>query len=229
MNAKSKRRPLCRCCESEPGILADPHLGPVCSDCYAMLTATRAHARKNRPARRDRCLFERGQSLIAQPPSATTFAGVVAECGAAQRCQGNIALHLRRVPVDGGLTKQEQRRTPVMLQPTTGANDPKRKNTMKPNQIAIRTVEPEDMTRATSFARPEKNLGQRVMALPRCNAAVSFLVGVIDCSNVRGTAQARFKGNEKDIQLNQTDHPLPGDGGCCHRLEWVRFEARKRR
>ena len=41
MNTKSKRRPLCRCCESEPGILADPHLGPVCSDCYARLTATR--------------------------------------------------------------------------------------------------------------------------------------------------------------------------------------------
>jgi len=42
MNAESKRRPLCRCCESEPGILADPHPGPVCSGCYAVLTATRA-------------------------------------------------------------------------------------------------------------------------------------------------------------------------------------------
>ena len=41
MNPKSKRRPLCRCCESEPGILGDPRLGPVCSGCYAKLTATR--------------------------------------------------------------------------------------------------------------------------------------------------------------------------------------------
>jgi hypothetical protein len=41
MNAAPKRRSLCRCCESERGILADPHLGPVCSDCYADLTATR--------------------------------------------------------------------------------------------------------------------------------------------------------------------------------------------
>jgi hypothetical protein len=42
MNPESKRRPLCRCCESAPGKLGDPHLGPVCLDCYAMLTATRA-------------------------------------------------------------------------------------------------------------------------------------------------------------------------------------------
>jgi len=37
---ESKRRPICYCWESEPGILGDPHLGPVCSGCYAMLTAT---------------------------------------------------------------------------------------------------------------------------------------------------------------------------------------------
>jgi hypothetical protein len=49
MNAKSRRRRLCRCCESEPGILADPHLGPVCSDCYGTLTATRAMLEKIGP------------------------------------------------------------------------------------------------------------------------------------------------------------------------------------
>jgi len=49
MNAESKRRPLCRCCESEPGILGDPHLGPVCSDSYAELTATRVMLAKLGP------------------------------------------------------------------------------------------------------------------------------------------------------------------------------------
>ena len=42
-------RPLCRCCESEPGILADPHLGSVCSDYYAVLTATRLMLEKLGP------------------------------------------------------------------------------------------------------------------------------------------------------------------------------------
>jgi hypothetical protein len=49
VNPKSKRRPLCRCCESEPGILADPHCGPVCSICYAELTATHAMLEKIGP------------------------------------------------------------------------------------------------------------------------------------------------------------------------------------
>jgi hypothetical protein len=49
MNPKSKRRALCRYCESEQGIIADPHLGPVCSDCYAVLTATRAILEKIGP------------------------------------------------------------------------------------------------------------------------------------------------------------------------------------
>jgi hypothetical protein len=49
MNPKSKRRPLCRCCESAPGILGDPHLGPVCSDCYATLTAARLTLEKIGP------------------------------------------------------------------------------------------------------------------------------------------------------------------------------------
>jgi hypothetical protein len=49
MKPESKRGPLCRCCESKPGILADPHLGPVCSDCYAMLTAARAMLEKIGP------------------------------------------------------------------------------------------------------------------------------------------------------------------------------------
>jgi hypothetical protein len=35
-------RPLCRRCESAPGTLGDPHLGPVCADCYALLTIARA-------------------------------------------------------------------------------------------------------------------------------------------------------------------------------------------
>ena len=35
-------RPLCHCCESAPGTLGDPHLGPVCADCYACLTAARS-------------------------------------------------------------------------------------------------------------------------------------------------------------------------------------------
>jgi len=49
MNAKSKRYSLCRCCESAPGILGDPHLGPVCSDCYATLTVTRGTLEKIGP------------------------------------------------------------------------------------------------------------------------------------------------------------------------------------
>jgi len=49
MNAESSRRPLYRCCESEPGILGDPHLGPVCSGCYAELTATRLTLEKIGP------------------------------------------------------------------------------------------------------------------------------------------------------------------------------------
>ena len=49
MNTKSRSRPLFRCCESEPGILGDPHLGPVCSDCYARLTAARAMLEKIGP------------------------------------------------------------------------------------------------------------------------------------------------------------------------------------
>ena len=35
--------------QSVPGILADPHLGAVCSDCYAVLTATRATLEKIGP------------------------------------------------------------------------------------------------------------------------------------------------------------------------------------
>src|SRR4029434_10973718 len=46
MNPKTKRRPLCRCCESAPGTLGDPHLGHVCSECYAELTAIRAMLEK---------------------------------------------------------------------------------------------------------------------------------------------------------------------------------------
>ena len=64
MNPESKLLPLCLCCESEPGILGDPHLGPVCPDCYAMLTATRVTLEKIGPGRRDRCLFERGCSRL---------------------------------------------------------------------------------------------------------------------------------------------------------------------
>jgi hypothetical protein len=48
MNPKS-RRSLCRCCESEPGILADPYVDPVCSDCYVELTATRVTLKKIGP------------------------------------------------------------------------------------------------------------------------------------------------------------------------------------
>ena len=32
-----------------PGTLGDPHLGPVCSDCYAVLTATRVTLEKIGP------------------------------------------------------------------------------------------------------------------------------------------------------------------------------------
>jgi len=45
----AKPRPLCRCCESAPAKLADPHLGPVCSDCYATPTTTRAMLEKIGP------------------------------------------------------------------------------------------------------------------------------------------------------------------------------------
>ena len=41
MNPEPKACPLCRCCEPAPGKLGDPHLGPVCPECYASLTATR--------------------------------------------------------------------------------------------------------------------------------------------------------------------------------------------
>ncbi len=42
MNPMSKPCPLCRCCDSEPGTLGDPDLGPVCAECYAWLTIVRA-------------------------------------------------------------------------------------------------------------------------------------------------------------------------------------------
>ena len=42
---------------------------------------------------------------------------------------------------------------------------------MKPNQIANRTVAPADMT-GNLVRAPEKNLAQRVIALPRCDESI---------------------------------------------------------
>ncbi len=49
MSTKLKPHPLCRCCESEPGILGDPNLGPVCPECYASLTVIRITLEKIGP------------------------------------------------------------------------------------------------------------------------------------------------------------------------------------
>ena len=38
-----------RCCESARGILADPHLGLVCADCYARLVVVRLMLEKIGP------------------------------------------------------------------------------------------------------------------------------------------------------------------------------------
>ena len=67
MNTKSRRRPLCRCCESAPGILGDSSSRPSLFRLLCRAHGNSPHARRNRCARWDRSWFERGQSLISQP------------------------------------------------------------------------------------------------------------------------------------------------------------------